>query len=109
MARLGPHYRVYTGPGTAEQEENRYTCSVCGFPGISPYATPGESMSPQGAVTLIPSGTKYVWDSPLESVTTQDYEVVVQPHGMSACPDCGAELFLSGHKGSAHAVRIRGG
>lgn len=109
MPRLGPYSRLYRGPGTAEQDENRITCSVCGFPGINPYAMQGESMAAQGAVTIVTSGTKYVWDSPNESVTTQDYEAVVIPNSMSACPDCGAELFLSGRRGSAHAVRIRGG
>lgn len=109
MARLGPHIREYKGPGTAAQDDDRITCSICGFPGISPYAQPGESTAPQGSVSLVASGTTYVWDSPEEPVSNQDYEVVVVPNAMAACPDCGGELFLSGHKGSAHAVRIRGG
>lgn len=102
-----PRYRVHYGPGSNEQTENRIVCAICGFPGVSPYARPGESTNHEGSVSIAETGTTYVWDSPDEPTSNQDYEAVVTPNSMRACPDCGGERFLDGRRGSAHSVRRR--
>lgn len=105
-----PRYREYRGPGTAAQDENRVRCSVCGFAGISPQAEPGESMNNEGSVSIAVTGSTYVWNtvpgtSRAIDVSAQDLEAVVTPDSNRACPDCGAERFLDGQRGSAHSVR----
>lgn len=96
-------WRVFRGPGTAEQVENKLKCRVCGFPGISPYAIPGESRNPEGSVEIVTSNAgTYTWSSPIDPVSVITQSKVVYPNVNQACPDCGAERYLDGKRGSAH-------
>lgn len=97
VPRRSPPFQRHhpAGDGGPNNTPDRLTCSVCGFPGIDITIQPGENF-PTAYVT---TGTRYVWDSPEEVVTTLDLQVLPVPNPAVSCAFCGSARFMDGSKG----------
>ena len=82
-------------------EPDRLRCSVCRFPGVDRQTVPGASLT--GSTAYEATGSTYTV-APGQDVSGIDADVFPRPNPAASCPFCGAELFLTGRRGSGHRV-----
>lgn len=79
---------------------NVLVCSVCHFPGVPADMTSGEHL---GATPVEITGTVYVGPRADSDIRTFDKQIMpLTPRG--TCPACGAEMYLTGKRGSGNRV-----